>query len=320
MKLPRLWEIMTRYTDAEHGITINEIIGHLEAFGITADRKSIYDDMEALRELGLDIIMEKEGRSYLYKVVGREFELPELKLLVDVIMASKFITTKKSRELIKKLGRLCSDREASKLRREVEVTGRVKTMNESIYYIVDQIHSAISEDRQISFLYYRWNAKKELEVRRGGERYRLSPFALLWDNENYYLVGYDERARAIKNYRVDRMGKLRMEDSHRVGRSDFAALDMTLYTSHSFGMFGGEETKVRLRVKNELAGVIIDRFGRDVIMIPDGDEHFAVNVSVCVSDQFLGWVFGLGGKVRITGPEKVVSKMRERLEGELSAL
>ena len=313
-KLYRLAQIMLERTDDEHYITMPEIISQLGKYEITADRRSIYQDLRDLEALGIEVEGEPEGKGYHYHVVSRPFELPELKLLVDAIQSSKFITEKKTNELIRKLEKLVSRYEAMGLQRQVYVSGRIKTMNESIYYAVDTIHNAISENRKIRFQYYQWNVKKEMVLRRDGAYYHISPWGLSWDDENYYLVGYDSDAGEIRHYRVDKMIHIRMSEAPREGKEHFRKLNMADYTRKSFGMFGGREQSVKLLVDNSLAGVIIDRFGKDVMMIPADGDRFTVNVTVMVSRQFLGWIFSLGEKVKILGPEDVTEQMRE--EGE----
>ncbi len=310
-KLYRLAEIMLRNTDEDHYITMPEIIEKLAAYEVTADRKSIYQDLRDLEKLGIEVEGEPVGNRYHYHVVSRDFELPELKLLVDAIQSSKFITEKKSNALIRKLERLVSKYDAQKLQRQVYVSGRIKTMNESIYYAVDTIHNAISENKKIKFQYFQWNVKKEMELRHNGAWYDISPWGLSWDDENYYLVGYDGKADQIKHYRVDKMLHISMSEENREGKEYFKKLDMADYAKKSFGMFGGEEQKVKLLVHNSLAGVIIDRFGKNVMMIPVDQEHFSVNIGVHVSRQFLGWVFSLGEMAKIVGPEDVVEQMKE---------
>ena len=313
-KLYRLAQIMLERTDDDHYITMPEIIAALGEYEITADRKSIYSDLKDLEVLGIEVEGEPAGKGYHYHVVSRPFELPELKLLVDAIQSSKFITEKKTNTLIRKLEKLVSRYEAMKLQRQVYVSGRIKTMNESIYYTVDAIHNAISENKKIRFQYYQWNVKKEMELRREGAYYCVSPWGLSWDDENYYLVGYDSEAGEIRHYRVDKMLHIRMTEEAREGREHFQKLDMADYAKKSFGMFGGKEEKVKLLVDNSLAGVMIDRFGKDIIMVPGKGEHFTVNVTVHVSSQFVGWIFSLGEKVKILGPEEVIQAMRR--EGE----
>ena len=313
-KLYRLAQIMLEKTDEEHYITMPEIMESLAEYNITADRKSIYTDLRDLSVLGIEVEGEPIGNRYHYHVVSRTFELPELKLLVDAIQSSKFITEKKSNTLIKKLEKMVSEYEAQKLQRQVYVSGRIKTMNESIYYTVDAIHNAISENKKIKFQYYQWNVKKEMELRHNGAWYHISPWGLSWDDENYYLVGYDSDAEKIKHYRVDKMLHIRLSSESREGKEFFKKLDMADYAKKSFGMFGGKEQTVKLLVKNNLVGVIIDRFGKNVILFPTDDEHFTVNVNVHVSRQFLGWLFSLGDGIKIIGPDDVVEQMRSEIK------
>ena len=316
-KLYRLAQIMMKKTDEEHYITMPEIKEALAEYDITADRKSLYNDLRDLEILGIEVEGEQDGNRY--RVVNRPFELPELKLLVDAIQSSKFITEKKSNSLIKKLETMVSEYDAQKLQRQVYVSGRIKAMNESIYYTVDAIHNAISENKKIRFQYFQWNVKKEPQLRHGGAWYHISPWGLSWDDENYYLVGFDSEAGLIKHFRVDKMLRIALSNETREGREHFKKLDMADYARKSFGMFGGEEETVKLQVSNGLAGVIIDRFGKDVMMIPVDEDHFNVSVDVRVSRQFLGWVFSLGESVRILGPEAVVDQMKaetQRLIGQ----
>ena len=313
-KLYHLARIMLEKTDEDHYITMPEIMEALGKYDITADRKTIYNDLRDLETLGIEVEGEPVGNRYHYHVIGRPFELPELKLLVDAIQSSKFITERKTNALIKKLEQLVSKYEAMKLQRQVYVSGRIKTMNESIYYTVDAIHNAISENKKIRFQYFQWNVKKEMELRHNGAWYHISPWGLSWDNENYYLVGYDSDTGQIKHYRVDKMLHIQMSHDKREGRDHFKKLDMADYAKKSFGMFGGKEQAVKLRVANHLAGVIIDRFGKDVIMIPEDDKHFTVNVEVHVSSQFLAWVFSLGEGVKIISPNEVLEQMKTEIE------
>lgn len=313
-KLYRLAQIMLEKTDEEHFITMPEILAALGEYDITADRKSIYTDLKDLEKLGIEVEGEPVGNRYHYHVINRPFELPELKLLVDSIQSSKFITERKTTALIRKLEKLVSKYEAMKLQRQVYVSGRIKTMNESIYYTVDAIHNAISENKKIQFQYFQWNVKKEMELRHNGAYYHISPWGLSWDNENYYLVGYDSDADKIKHYRVDKMLHIQMSDEKREGKEHFQKMNMAEYARKSFGMFGGKEQQVKLLVENSLAGVIIDRFGKDVMFIPADEKHFTVNVDVRVSRQFLGWIISLGEGVKIVAPDEVVAQMKKEIE------
>ena len=319
LKLVYLIKILLELTDDDHSITMPQIIEELAKYEISAERKSIYSDIEEIGKLGIEIIGEQRGKNYYYHVGKKQFELAEIKLLVDAIQSSKFITEKKSSELIKKLESNVSRYEAGQLNRQVIVDRRIKNMNESIYYNVDSIHYAIANDRKISFLYYQWNVKKELELRKNGERYEISPWSLTWDNENYYLIAFDSESKKMKHYRVDKMKGILALDEKRDGKEVFDEIDLATYTKTRFGMYAGDEVYVKIRFKNELIGVVIDRFGKDIFIKPDGDKHFIACIEVDVSQQFLGWIFGLGNGAKIISPENVVEKMNNALKDMLSA-
>ena len=314
LKLLYLADIFKNDTDEEHPLTLQEIAGILRSNDIPADRKTLYQDFEALREYGYDIICDKRGRSCYYFLGERDFELPELKLLVDSVQSAKFMTDKKSNSLIKKIESLSSKHLAKQLNRQVSISGRVKTMNESIYYNVDRLHEAINSDKQITFYYFQWNVKKEQELRHNGKLYKASPWGLMWDDENYYLVAYDAEDDIIKHYRVDKMLKINITDEKRSGRSCFKYFDLPKYTKSIFGMFGGPQERVTFEAKNDMAGVIIDRFGKDLSIMPCDDEHFNAYVNVIVSPQFLAWVISLGEGVRITAPANVVEMMKDEIK------
>ena len=308
-KILYLMQILMERTDEENGLTLAEIIDALGEQGIEAERKSLYDDMEVLRNFGVDIEQHK-GKDVRYHVVSRDFELPELKLLVDAVQSSKFITRKKSNELIKKIEGLTSRHEAQQLQRQVYVSNRIKTMNESIYYTVDYIHEAISNNVKISFQYFDWNEKKEKVLRHDGQTYCISPWALTWDDENYYMIGFDSESNKIKHYRVDKMEKISTTDEKRDGSEFFKNFDMAVYSKQTFGMYGGKEELVVLRCKNNLAGVMIDRFGQDVAFTKASDEkykdtHFEIRVKVYVSPLFLSWTMNFGADVTILAPDSV---------------
>ncbi len=313
-KLYYLSRIMLEKTDDDHMIDMSEIKSELEAYGVTADRKSLYDDLEALRVLGVEVIGEKVGRNFYYHVGGKQFEIAELKLLVDAIQSSKFITEKKSNELIKKLTGMASHYEATQLKRQVVVQGRVKTMNESIYYFVDDVDRAIAENKKIRFEYMKWNEQKKM-VRRRDEAYVVSPWALTWDAENYYLIAFDEKAQDIRHFRVDKLKSIEILDEMRAGKEEFKAFNIAKYAKMSFGMFGGKATRVKIAFDNEMAGVFIDRFGRDISIYMAKKEGWSeISVDVALSDQFLGWIFALGPKVKILSPKAVVDRYKKELD------
>ena len=315
LKLFYLYDILKERTDEEHAITMSEILKALDAYGVRAERKSIYTDIQALKLYGADIVGEKDGRGYKYYLASREFEMPELKLLVDAVQSSRFITSRKSKELIGKLENLASSHEAKMLDRQVVVAGRIKTMNESIYYNVDAIHRAIGDDVQIRFKYFRWTPRKEQELRRDGEDYVVSPWGLVWDDENYYLIGYDARYGEIRHYRVDKMKNIRLSEEKRDGKAAFKDRDLGTYTGKRFGMYDGELMKVTLLCKNDAAGVIIDRFGKDVPMLKVDDDHFETKVDMALSDLFLGWIASMGDSIRLTEPKQAVDQMKKMIEG-----
>ena len=309
LKLLYLMRMLEEETDAERGLTMAQIIGKLEALGISAERKSIYRDIEALREFGLDV------RTYQrapveYAVEHRAFAFAELQLLVDAVQASRFITESKSRSLIKKLESLVSVHDARQLQRQVLIAGRVKTMNESIYYNIDKLHTAIGEGKQIRFQYFQWTVEKKEALRRDGGWYCVSPWHLRWDDENYYLIAYDAEADRVKHYRVDKMKRITLLEAPRLGQERMARFDPAVYTRRLFGMYGGQPVRVTLEGENEMVGVLIDRFGKEVPVLPVDGAHFQAFVDVAVSPQFLGWVAGLGGGLRIVSPEPVVQKMQ----------
>jgi predicted DNA-binding transcriptional regulator YafY len=303
-KLYRLAQIMLEQTDEEHYITMPEIKEKLEEYEVTADRKSIYNDLKDLEKLGIEVEGEPVRNRYHYHVVERPFELPELKLLVDAVQSSRFITTKKSRELIRKLEQIAGKNDAGKLQRQVYVAGRVKTENESIYYSIDAIHRAIQENKQISFVYLDWNLKKQLVPRPNGNKC-VSPWALIWREENYYLAAYDSEDRVIKHYRVDKMGQAEVTDLPREGVEQFSQIDVTSYTNQTFGMFAGEESVVTMEFPVRLTGVVLDRFGRETDIRPMSEEVFRIRAKVAVSGQFFGWLAGIGQGARIVAPEAV---------------
>lgn len=300
-------------SDEDHLVSMSQLIEHLAAHGIPSERKSVYDDIEALRVFGLDIVQGGSGKNAGYYIANRSFELPELKLLVDSVQSSKFITHKKTATLIKKIETLASIHEAQLLNRQVYVKNRIKTMNESIYYNIDAIQSGISQNKKIQFKYFEYTVQKTRHYRKDGAFYVVSPFAMTWDDENYYLVAFDSQAGIIKHYRVDKMTEISSTEEDRDGLDAYQALDMAVYARKVFGMFSGEEESVQLRFENHLVGAVLDRLGQDVFIIADGDDHFTVRADVVVSPQFFAWVTGFGAAAQIIGPDDVVEKMRQHI-------
>ena len=306
-KLLLLLHIFQRESDENHPLSVPKLLDKLQANGIMAERKSVYGDVETLRNQGYDIVLQR-GRGYY--LGERDFQLAELKLLVDAVQSCKFITQRKSSELIRKLESQASVHQARQLQRQVYVAGRVKTMNESIYYNIDKLHSAIGEGKQIRFQYFQWTVEKKEALRRDGGWYCVSPWHLRWDDENYYLIAYDAEADRVKHYRVDKMKRITLLEAPRLGQERMARFDPAVYTRRLFGMYGGQPVRVTLEGENEMVGVLIDRFGKEVPVLPVDGARFQAFVDVAVSPQFLGWVAGLGGGLRIVSPEPVVQKMQ----------
>ena len=314
-KLLYLVKILTQQSDENHCMSAQMLIDALAEYGVKAERKSIYDDIAQLTDFGYDICLVKAKTGGGYYLASREFELAELKLLVETVQASRFLTVKKSRELISKIETLASRAEAGQLQRQVYVANRIKTANESIYYIVDDIHRAIQNQEQISFQYLEWNLEKQLVPRKEGKLYQVSPWALTCKDENYYLIAHDANEDKIKHFRVDKMGNIKvLSGQKREGADLFEAFDIADYANKTFGMFGGKEEIVTLQFENHYIGVVIDRFGKEISIRKTDSEHFSVRVKVALSGQFYGWLTGLGKGAKIIAPMEVVSGYQEYLQ------
>lgn len=302
LKLLVMEKLFEDRSDEQHVLSVKEIIAHLDRQDIAAERKTIYDDIATLQAAGMDIRYRREKPAGYY-LAQRTFRLPELKLLVDAVQSSKFITRKKSDELIRKLEGLTSHYQASQLQRQVYVTNRIKTPNESIFQNVDVIHEAIFRNVKIRYQYAQWTVKKQTRLRRDGQFYEISPWALCWDDENYYMIGYDDQAEMIKHYRVDKMLKLSLTSKAREGKKLFDKFDMATYSRQTFSMFHGKTTSVTLICANYLVGTVIDRFGQEVFLHEVDSEHFSCSVTVNVSPHFFGWLMALGEGIQIKTPE-----------------
>ena len=318
LKLLYIIKFLSENTDETHPASTSDIIAYLEANGVHSQRKSVYDDMEKLCNFGYDIIQVHSRLGGGYYMAGREFELAELKLLVDAVQSSRFITTKKSRSLIRKLEQMAGKYDAGKLQRQVYVAGRIKTENESIYYSIDTIHRAIQENRQIRFQYLDWNLNKELVPRANSERC-VSPWALIWQDENYYLAAYDSNDSVMKHYRVDKMGRVEVLKEARTGMEQFSKVDLAAYTNQIFGMYGGREEIVTIQFPNRLIGVVLDRFGREADIRQMPEEVFRIRAKVMVSGQFYGWLAGIGGEAVIVSPVSVREQYRQWLADILAS-
>lgn len=317
LKILYLYKIFLEKTDEQHYLTMPEIISQLKLCGISAGRKAIYEDIEALKAFGLDIVSFKGDVSGYY-VASREFELPELKLLADAISSSRFLTEKKSSELLKKIESLSSAYEAKQIQRQVYVTNRVKAMNERIYLNVDVIHRAIADGKKIRFKYFDYDLEKKKKYRDG---IRIcSPYALAWDDERYYMIAFYDKRDCISNFRIDRMESVEiLEDKAKEKPEKFVVAD---YMNSSFSMFSGATQDVKLRFDNQLVNAVIDRFGKNITIIADGDTHFTVRVKVKTEqpEPFFGWLFQFGTMAEIVEPCELKERYKEHLKNVLSMI
>ena len=306
-------KIFLEETDENHGLSLSELNDRLATYGFdSVSAKTLYEDIDELRNFGIDVDYSHEGRRYFYRVLNRDFDVAELKLLVDSVQASKFITEKKSKALIKKIGKLASHHQEQELTRQVLITGRIKSMNESIYRSVDALNRAINQNSQITFQYFQYDRDKREILRHNGAWYVVSPWTLVLDNENYYLVAYDAKDQVIKHYRVDKMLRIRETGDLRVGEEVYRVNN---YTNQSvFGMFGGKLSYITLEAENKMAGILIDRFGKDIRMVPINETHFEAGVEVVLSLQFYGWLISLGQGIRLTGPTPAVNELKANLK------
>ena len=308
LKIFYILDYLQKNSHQEHPVRAAELLSMLERqHNIVCDRKTVYSDIAALQDYGVDIVS-IPGKNGGYYIASRNFELPELKLLIDAVQSSRFLTEKKSRELIEKLCNQCSVHDARLMRRDVLVSGRVKTMNETIYYNVDAIQEAISQNRQITFRYFDWDLNGQRRYRERG--YTASPYGLCQDNENCYLLAHSPR-HGVTSYRVDRMQEILLTEDARTPCPELTGKNLTEHANRLFQMYSGDPTTVKLRFHRSLTNVVIDRFGRDTMLIPDGEEHFVFTVNVAVSPMFLSWVIGFGGKAKVLHPQSVIDSCRQ---------
>lgn len=315
LKLLYLKQILEEYTDADHGITMDRILELLSMRGVKAERKSVYDDIDTLiNDLGMDI-QKPSGRDFTYRLNSRTFDVAELKLIIDSIQSSKFLSVKSSRHIIKNLSTLCSRHEASQLHRDIILANRVKNSEDLISNNVGNITAAIFAGEQISYKYFDYNIHKKKAYRKNGVLYQASPYALIYTDENYYMLAYTDEHKQVRPYRVDRMEKVKKKDGvAREGKDYFDKIDLAQYQKYTFSMFSDNVMPVTMVFHNRLMNAVIDRFGREVMAMKEDDSHFRITASVAVSPQFYGWVFGLGNLARIIGPEHVRQGMKEMLE------
>ena len=309
MKQLFLLKLLWEKSDEEHPVSMGDILHYLESNDIAAERKSIYNDVQSLIDFGLDINL-KKGHNGGYYIGDRGFELAELKILADSAQASRFLSDKKTRNLIGKLSSLCSEDQARQLRRQNLLSNSGRFAEEGIFYIVDAIHRAINDDRIIAFRYFDLDENKQKKYRYGGHHMKTNPVALVWDDENYYLIAWDSKYKTVRNYRVDRMDDVIVTEEERYDKDEIAKIDLKDYTSVNFSMFSGKRRTVSIVFEKELVGVMVDRFGQDLTVYPAPDGRLAIHPEIAVSSQFFGWLFGLGGKATVSGPADVVEELK----------
>ena len=315
LKILYILDYLQKNSHEGHPVRASELIHMLEySYDIHCERKTVYSDIAALQEYGVDIVS-APGKNGGYYIASRNFELPELKLLINAVLSSKYLTEKKSRELIEKLCLECSVHDAKLLRRDILVSGRVKSMNETIYYNVDTIQDAISQNRQITFRYFDWGIDGKRVYR--DKRYLASPYGLCQDNENCYLLAFSERY-GVTSYRVDRMSHIVLTDDSRILCKELTGSALNDHAKKLFQMYAGDSMEVKLRFHRDLINVVFDRFGHDVMLIPDGNDHFIFTIHAAVSPMFLSWIIGFGQKAKILYPEAVVQACKKLCEDTLT--
>jgi len=315
LKIFYILDYLQRNSHQDHPVRAAELLSMLERqHNIICDRKTVYSDIAALQDYGVDIVS-IPGKNGGYYIASRNFELPELKLLIDAVQSSRYLTAKKSRELIEKLCNQCSVHDAQLMRRDVLVSGRVKSMNETIYYNVDSIQEAIAQNKQITFRYFDWGLDGKRKYREKG--YVASPYGLCQDNENCYLLAHSPR-HGVTSYRVDRMTDIQVTADPRTPCPELTGKALTEHANRLFQMYAGDAANVKLRFHRSLTNVVIERFGRDTMLIPDGEDHFVFTVHVAVSPMFLSWVIGFGSKARILYPQSVVDACVEMCKSAMA--
>lgn len=302
-----LQQLFLEKTDDKHFVRMPEILKYLEEREVFVDRRTIYTDLKLLDYAGFEIVGVPEKGSYKYHHPNRLFDTTELKFLVDSVAASKFLTDKKSKELIEKVKTLGNSFDNAALQRSVLSHKRVKTMNDKVFKNLDTLYFAISNNHKISFQYLRWTTDKKLAQWKGEKPFITSPCAVSLTDDNYYLIAFDSRTQKLKHYRIDKMASIKLLEEEREGQEVFKTFDIVDYSKKTFGMFGGKEEKVMFEVANDLVGVFLDRFGTDIFIMPNPDNKKSclVRVAVNVSPQFYGWLIGLGKKVKVVSPENV---------------
>jgi len=313
LKALYLSRILLERTDENNVMTAQDLLSALTAYDVPADRKSIYSDIDALRDFGYDIVL-RRGVGGGYFIASRDFELPELKLLVDAVQSSRIITDKKSNALVKKLSKLTSEKQAKQLKRQVHIQGRTKALNETVYYTIDSIHSAINENKKISFKYFNYNITKNRVYKKPDKVYIRTPVAMCWNDDNYYLITYSPQFdMPFATYRVDRIAEVEMLDEF-ADKFDSKMFSITDYIKQNFGMFSGEAIRAKIVFDESLVSTVLDRFGADTMLIKHDEGKFLITTNVSATPIFLSWIFQFGEKAEILAPESLREAMRDMLK------
>ena len=309
-----LKQYMEEYADELHPVTVTDILSGLEAKGIKTSRYTISRELEQLTEAGIDVVC-NTGKPSQYFIGDRAFELPELKLLVDAVTASRFIPPKKAAALIEKLSNFASTHQSGELRRSLYTDKQnkdSKTNSDRAYIIVDLLHTAINTDKKIICNYFEWGADKKKVYKHGRRDYHFSPYGLIWNNDRYYAVGFSDSHNKVITLRVDRIAAPKLTDKPAAPKPQ--GFDMAFYADTVINMYDGPVREVTLQCENEMMRHIVDRFGEDIKTNILDDNHFAAYVSVPASPTFFAWVFTFGGGIKITAPEDVAASYRDMLK------
>ncbi len=309
LKCLMILKILCKYSNSDHPLNATKINDYLSEFNLESERKSIYRDIEVLKNAGFNIESTREG----FYAGDLLFELPELKLLVDAVQSSSFITAKKTKEIVQKLTTLTNDYDALQLNRQLFLSKK-KTENEKIFYLVDKLQQAISQNKPVTFKYFDYTIRKEKKYRRNSSRYHLLPYALLWENQQYYCIGYSEKYQNFSHYRVDRMDDIEVLNDPQ----DKIDLDLDEYTSKVFGMFTGQDETVTLSVDQSLANVIFDTFSKDVLISQSDEKSFTIHVKVSISEPFIAWIMQFQGKIKVLSPLSLIEKIKKQAQDLLS--
>lgn len=312
IKLVKILEILRQDSDEDNYIETSEILSKLATMGIICDRRTLAADIEVLNSYGYEVLSEKSpGKSNKYCVIDRSFDVPELRILIDAVQASSFITPKKTEELIDKIADLGGSHRAELLRRNIVKFNTTKSTNENIFYSISEINAAIENGKKVSFEYFDFNEKHERVYRRSGKRYYVNPLATIYDDDNYYLICYYGRFEGVVHYRIDRMDRVEMVVNQPIDVYNGEPIDLKRHKKTLFGMFQGEEQLVEFQADASILDPIFDIFGDKVEITSDENGKLRFKAAVQLSPTFYGWCLSFGDKLQVDGPNEVVEKVVE---------